>query len=144
MRKLCGIALIVIVSSLLTSCHLKPAPGTVKDEALAAHRDAASLAGADEDYYADMDYGLTKNPEGIRASLDPYVPGITSDAAVKAAVIGRNNWIVWTAGNDRLWDTLSVSSFGNLDLLKTISDHPNLKNSRDNRWRYLGLVNEPC
>ena len=26
------------------------------------------------------------------------------DDAVKAAVRGRNNWIVWTAGNDRLWD----------------------------------------
>ncbi|HXH38384.1 MAG TPA: hypothetical protein VNN08_07130 [Thermoanaerobaculia bacterium] len=149
MRKLfviAGITLTLIIGGgLLTSCRPgKPLPGTVKDEALRAGRDAASLAGADEDYYADMDYGLTKNPEAIRASLDPYLPGITAAEAVKRVAIGRNNWIVWTAGNDLLWDTLSVSSFGNLDLLKTISSHPGLKNSRDNRWHYLGLVNEPC
>jgi hypothetical protein len=142
MRKLLGIVLILAAAFLLTACP-KPV-GRVKDEALLANRDAASLPGADEDYYADMDYGLTKNPEAIRASLDPYLPGISAAEAAKRVAIGRNNWIVWTAGNDRLWDVLSVSSFGNLDLLKTISSHPGLKNSRDNRWRYLGLVNEPC
>jgi hypothetical protein len=142
MRKLLGIVLILAAAFFLTACP-KPV-GRVKDEALLANRDAASLPGADEDYYADMDYGLTKNPEAIRASLDPYLPGISAAEAAKRVAIGRNNWIVWTAGNDRLWDVLSVSSFGNLDLLKTISSHPGLKNSRDNRWRYLGLVNEPC
>ncbi len=121
-----------------------PEPGTVKDEAMAAGRDAKSMPGADEDYYADMDYGVTKNPEAVRAALDPYVPGITADAAVKAAVIGRNNWIVWTAGNDRLWDELSRKGAGYIDLLKTLSNHPSLQYSRSNRWSYLGLVNEPC
>jgi len=143
MRKLFVIVLILVAGCLLTGCP--PAQqGHVKDEALLANRDAASLPGADEDYYADMDYGLTKNPEAMRASLDPYLPGISAAEAVKRVAIGRNNWIVWTAGNDRLWDVLSVKSLGNLDLLKTISSHPALKNSRDNRWRYLGLVNEPC
>ncbi len=141
MRKRLGIVsilvIIVAVGSLL-SC------GTIKDEALKAGRDAKSMPGADEDYFADMDYGLTKNPEAIRASLDPYLPGIKAADAVKAAVIGRNNWIAWTAGNDRLWDVLSVKSVGNLDLLKTVSGHPALKYSRTNRWSYLGLVNEPC
>ncbi len=33
---------------------------------------------------------------------------------------------------------------GTLDLLKTVSSYPSLKFSRDNRWNYLGLVNEPC
>src|SRR5256885_2403154 len=27
---------------------------------------------------------------------------------------------------------------------KTLSSHEGLKASRDNRWSYLGLVNEPC
>jgi hypothetical protein len=150
MRKLLIIVVLVVVGvigGLLSCSHLrsrKPDPGTVKDEAMAAGRDAASMPGADEDYYADMDYGLTKNPEAIRASLEPYLPGISADDAVKRVVIGRNNWIVWTAGNDRLWDVLSVSSVGNLDLLKTVSNHPSLKSRRSNRWRYLGLVNEPC
>src|SRR5262249_40252156 len=53
-------------------------------------------------------------------------------------------WNVWTGGNDRLWDILSVESFGSLDFLKTLSSHPSIPYSRDNRWNYLGLVNEPC
>jgi hypothetical protein len=28
--------------------------------------------------------------------------------------------------------------------VKTLSSHPSLKYSRDTRWKYLGLVNEPC
>jgi hypothetical protein len=31
-----------------------------------------------------------------------------------------------------------------MDLLKTVSDHPSSGVTRDNRWEYLGLVNEPC
>src|SRR5260370_23001491 len=59
-------------------------------------------------------------------------------------VKGRNTWLVWTAGDDRLWDVLSTTSVGNLDFLKTLSSYPGLKASRDNRGEYLGLVNEPC
>ena len=91
-----------------------------------------------------MDYGATKNPPQVAAALAPYVPNISPDQAVSAAVKGRNNWIVWSGGNDRLWDVLSVQSAGILDFLKTVSSHPSLKYSRDNRWQYLGLVNEPC
>jgi hypothetical protein len=91
-----------------------------------------------------MDYGATKDPRQIAAALEPYVPGISADAAVSAVVKGRNNWIVWSGGNDRLWDVLSVRSAGILDFLKILSNHPSLDYSRDNRWRYLGLVNEPC
>ena len=39
---------------------------------------------------------------------------------------------------------MTVHSVGTFDLLKTISSYPGLKASRDNRWNYLGLVNEPC
>jgi hypothetical protein len=34
-------------------------------------------------------------------------------------VMGRNMWLVWTGGNDRFWDTISATSFGTLDFLKT-------------------------
>jgi cytochrome c2 len=118
--------------------------GKIKDEAASAGRTPESLPGADEDYYADMDYGATKDPEGLRKALDPFLPGISAQEAVRRVVIGRNNWVVWTAGNDRLWDKLSVASVGNLDLLKTISDHPAVKWTRDQRWYWYGLVNEPC
>jgi hypothetical protein len=118
--------------------------GKVLDEAKCAGRTAESLPGADEDYFRDMDNGVTRNPTAVAAALAPYAPGISPEDAVKAAAIGRNNWIVWTAGNDYLWDRLGYESRGNLDFLKTLSNHPSLKFSRSNRWNYLGLVNEPC
>jgi hypothetical protein len=99
-----------------------PEPGGVIDEAKRAGRTVASFPAADEDYFHDMDGGITLSPEEVK---------------------GRNTWIVWTGGNDRLWERLTLESFGALDFLKTISSHPSLKASRDNRWKYLGLVNEP-
>ena len=65
-------------------------------------------------------------------------------AYTQAEIEGRNMWIVWTGGNDRLWDRLSVDSLGSFDLLKTISSHPKQGYGRHNRWYNLGLVNEPC
>jgi hypothetical protein len=108
-----------------TSCvgGNQPKPGTVLDEARQAGRPASSFTAADEDYFHDMDGGIP----------------LTSDE-----VKGRNTWIVWTGGDDRLWDKLNASSFGALDFLKTLSSHDGLKFSRDTRWDYLGLVNEPC
>ncbi len=108
----------------------RPKPtAVVYDEAHQAGRDAASLAGADEDYYRDMDSGVQ---------------------LTRKQVIGRNNWVVWTAGNDRLWDVLAANSAGTFDLLKTISSYPYPKErnlpafGRYNRWKWFGLVNEPC
>jgi hypothetical protein len=120
----------------------KPKSGEVLDEAMQVGRSAESLPGADEDYLRDMDYGLSKDPEAVRAALDPYIPGISAEDAVKAVAIGRNNWNIWTAGNDVLWERFARRGF--IDLLKTISNHKSLQFSRDNRWYYLGIVNEPC
>ncbi|HEX9945354.1 MAG TPA: hypothetical protein VGG03_25365 [Thermoanaerobaculia bacterium] len=115
-RTLCSLALLLCLSTL-------PGCRKVLDEALTVERDAASFPAADEDYFRDMDGGIKLSP---------------------AAVRGRNTWNVWTGGNDRFWDEISKTSVGTLDFLKTLSSHPALKASRDNRWRYLGLVNEPC
>lgn len=120
----------------------KPKSGEVLDEAMRVGRSAESLPGADEDYLRDMDYGLTQDPEAVRAALDPYIPGISAEDAVKAVAIGRNNWSIWTAGNDVLWERFARR--GVIDLLKTLSNHNSLKFSRDNRWYYLGVLNEPC
>ena len=78
---------------------------------------------ADEDYFQAMDGGVALTPDEVK---------------------GRNMWLVWTGGNDRLWDKLTNLTFGAFDLLKILSSSPGLKYSRDNRWNYLGLVNEPC
>lgn len=88
-----------------------------------ADRAGITLPAADEDYFKGMDGGVKLSHE---------------------EVIGRNNWLVWTAGNDRFWDLITKSAFGNFDLLKTISNHPSLAFSRDNRFHELGLINEPC
>jgi len=97
--------------------------GAPLDEARRAGRTVESFRAADEDYFRDMD---------DRVEL------------TAAEIKGRNTWIVWTGGNDRFWDRITVDSFGAFDLLKTLSSHPNLPFSRDNRWYQLGLVNEPC
>ena len=115
--------LLVLCAVAVAGCKGGPKPGEVLDEAKAAGRTAQSFPAADEDYFRQMDGGVA----------------LTSDE-----VKGRNTWIVWSGGNDRFWDTLSHTSVGTLDFLKTLSSHPKLKFSRDNRWYYLGLVNEPC
>jgi hypothetical protein len=118
------IALFVIAYSLPRG----PRPGHVLDEALQVGRDASTFSAADENYFQDMDWVPNAVP------LD------------KAEIQGRNTWIVWTAGNDRLWDQLIYNSAGALDFLKTLSTNPNLPPmlSRDHRWEYLGLINDPC
>jgi len=99
----------------------------VQDEAKRAGRTVESFPAADNPYFNDMDQGATGV---IQFSPDE--------------IKGRNMWLVWTGGNDRLWDVMTVKSVGTFDLLKTISSYPGLKASRSNRWNYLGLVNEPC
>ncbi|HEV2173663.1 MAG TPA: hypothetical protein VGR71_08855, partial [Nitrospira sp.] len=115
------IALCLMV--VLSGCKTPPRSGEVLDEAMRAGRGAQSFPAADEDYFHDMDGGVALTADEVK---------------------GRNTWIVWTGGNDRFWDVASIYTFGSLDLLKTLSSHPKLKFSRDNRWNYLGLVNEPC
>lgn len=104
----------------------------------------ALFRGASEDYFADMDYGITKNKEELRKRLEPYVPGITADEAVERVARGRDNWLVFSGGNDRFWDALDRATLGGFDLLKIVSDHPALPSTRKNRWKLAGLVNEPC
>ena len=87
-------------------------------------RTAGSFPAADEDYFRDMDRGIQLTTNEIK---------------------GRNTWIVWTGGNDRFWDLWATASYGAVDFLKILSSHPNIKRfSRDNRWQYFGLINEPC
>jgi hypothetical protein len=117
------IVMLCIVAVLVSCDGPGPQSGQVKDEALLAGRDAASFPAADEDYFKDMDNGVTLTKEEAQ---------------------GRNMWLVWTGGNDRFWDVMTNDTAGAFDLLKILSSYPGLKFSRDNRWNYLGLVNEPC
>ena len=114
----------VLLATAVTACSQPQGkPGQVLDEAMQAHVMAGDMKFADDDYFHDMDGGVTLNQEERQ---------------------GRNMWIVWTGGNDRFWDAISNTSLGTFELLKTISSHPTMRYSRDDRFYYLGLVNEPC
>src|SRR5215472_13138590 len=125
MRKLIAgaAALVVIAAVVVLFFPFGPQPGRVQDEAMRAGLKAAYFKPADEDYFHDMDGGVAFKPDEIK---------------------GRNMWLVWTGGNDRFWDVLTQDAFGTFDLLKTISSAPGLPYSRDTRWNYFGIVNEPC
>ena len=114
-----AVCLIVSNAYLTDRAHAQ----AVMDEARQAGRVAQSFAAADEDYFQAMDGGVALTPDEVK---------------------GRNTWIVWTGGNDRLWDKLTNLTYGTFDLLKILSSYSGLKYSRDNRWNYFGLVNEPC
>ena len=112
-----------LVGLFIAGCSKSPQPGAVLDEAKAVGRSGASFVHAAEDYFHDMDGAVALTPQ---------------------EVAGRNMWLVWTGGNDRLWNQMTDYTFGAFDLLKIISSHPSQGYSRANRWSYLGLVNEPC
>jgi len=115
---------VFILGVAVGGCKKSPEPGTVLDEAMTVGRKADSFPAADEDYFKDMDGGVALTSNEVK---------------------GRNNWIVWSGGNDRFWDHLVNKSFGAVDFLKIVSSHPSMKHlSRDTRWKYLGVVNEPC
>jgi hypothetical protein len=114
---------VVVVAAVILHRNSGPQSGHVQDEATQAGRPASSFPAAAEDYFHDMDSGVQLNEEQVK---------------------GRNMWLVWTGGNDRFWDKIVNDSFGTFDLLKTISSAPGLPFSRDNRWTWLGAVNEPC
>jgi cytochrome c2 len=132
------IMLLLAGLSLLSGCG-DPAPrsGEVQDEAKRAGRDAASFPAAAEDYFHDMDNGVALTPD---------------EAA------GRDMWIVWTGGDDRFWDVMTLKTFGAFDLLKLVTSHPKQQfphdgayagqqkplTRRESRWREVGLINEPC
>ncbi len=124
--------------------------GDTLDEARRAQRDAASMSGSAQDYFAQMDQSA-----GGPVKLSPE------------EVRGRNTWLLWSGGNDRLWNVIAERSEGSLDLLKTVSSHPALQIALDRsheealrhrqpdepqlarpdrakRWSYFGLVQDPC
>lgn len=115
--------LFLLLGLIAAGCARQPHPGKVLDEAKQAGRDGASFVQSSDPYFHDMDGGIALTPDEIK---------------------GRNMWIVWSGGNDRFWDRMTDYTFGAFDLLKVISSYPGQGYSRDERWRTLGLVNEPC
>lgn len=121
--------------------------GTLEDEAKRAGMTAANFPGADEPYYTAMDKGLLQEPQGDFPKEIQEVAedlNLPPEAVRQAAIRGQNMWNVWTGGNDKFWDTAAQIAYGSFDLLKILSSHPDQGYSHDTRFRYLGLMNEPC
>src|ERR1022692_4857130 len=99
MKKILIVLLLVVVVAVgawLFTWWRSPKIGHVKDEAQLAGLTADYFNAADEkEYLRDMDRG----PKG---------PIDLSPDEIK----GRNTWVMWTAGNDRLWDKLTLASAG--------------------------------
>src|SRR4029453_1028968 len=95
----------------------------ILDEASQAGVDDDQLIHAGEDYFRGMDEGIALTPDEIK---------------------GRNQWLVWTGGNDRFWDQMNRPTLGAFDLLKIVAPPPGSPLRRPTRWEWLGAVNEPC
>jgi hypothetical protein len=55
-------------------------------------------------------------------------------------IMGRNAWNLWSGGNQHFWNQAAQDSYGLMDLLKMLD---NRKFRRGERFKTLGLVNEP-
>ena len=89
------------------------------DEAKAAGKATADFPQITADIFKPMDGGIDLSPEEI---------------------MGRNTWNLWSAGNQHFWNHAAQDSYGLMDLLKMLD---NRKFSRGERFKTLGLVNEP-
>jgi hypothetical protein len=89
------------------------------DEAKAAGKTTADFPQITADIFEPMDGGIDLSPEEI---------------------MGRNTWNLWSGGNQHFWNQAAQDSFGLMDLLKMLD---NRKFSRGERFKTLGLINEP-
>jgi hypothetical protein len=89
------------------------------DEAKAVGKSTADFPQITADIFKPMDGGIDLTPEEI---------------------MGRNAWNLWSAGNQHFWNHAAQDSYGLMDLLKMLD---NRKFPRGERFKTLGLVNEP-
>ena len=89
------------------------------DEAKAAGKSTADFPQIAADIFKPMDGGIDLSPEEI---------------------MGRNTWNLWSGGNQHFWNHAAQDSYGLMDLLKMLD---NRKFPRGERFKTLGLVNEP-
>jgi cytochrome c5 len=117
------ILLLVRVGGCLVACAFLGLAGCKKnepiDEAKAAGKTTADFPQITADIFKPMDGGIDLFPEEI---------------------MGRNTWNLWSAGNQHFWNRAAQDSYGLMDLLKMLD---NRKFQRGERFKTLGLVNEP-
>jgi cytochrome c5 len=111
------------VGPCVAACALLALPGCKDnepiDEAKAAGKNTADFPQITADIFKPMDGGIDLSPEEI---------------------LGRNTWNLWSGGNQQFWNHAAQDSYGLMDLLKMLD---NRKFPRAERFKVLGLVNEP-
>jgi hypothetical protein len=113
-RYFCALFLVLLF---LGGCRDKEQ--VVEDEAKLAGKTIADFPQITADVFKPMDSGIALSAEEI---------------------MGRNAWNLWSAGNEHFWNTVAQDSFGLLDVLKSLD---NRKYNRGERFKTLGLVNQP-
>ncbi|MDD5199342.1 MAG: hypothetical protein PHC88_06015 [Terrimicrobiaceae bacterium] len=113
-----GVCCAALAFGSLAGCSKKP----IVDEARAAGKTTADFPKVTADVFAPMDRG------SVREKLSPQ------------EIMGRNTWLLWSAGNEHFWNSVAQDSYGLMDLLKMLD---NRKYPRGERFKRLGLVNEP-
>ncbi len=130
---------------------MKPRPF---ESGLAACRRVAAIGGCALAFFSLLVAGCKPKPapedEAKLAGLTPNdFPQITADifkpldggiALEPNEIMGRNTWNLWSGGNQHFWNHVAQDSFGLMDLLKMLD---NRKYPRGDRFKTLGLVNEP-
>jgi hypothetical protein len=115
-----SVSLLMATGILFSNCHRDGE--SAKDAPMLKGWTVDKIPEADEDYFHDMDGKVALTPEEIK---------------------GRNTWLIYSGGNEAFWDYIANKSFGSVDLLKIASSFPGTPYSRDNRFNYFGLTNEP-
>src|SRR5262245_66189065 len=118
-RKNCCVGISILLCAItLANCEDRPRPGSVVDEAMKAGLTAKDLPGSDDDYLRAMDRGLDED------AVHKALPFLAKEEAWKSDNRGRNNWVVWTAGNATLWDSLANNALGAVEPLNIDTTHP--------------------
>ncbi|MCF8476224.1 MAG: hypothetical protein K9G60_04290 [Pseudolabrys sp.] len=159
-----GVAAIVT----LTACGNEPEPGTVKDEALQYGRTAESFPAADEDYFTDMDGGYKRDTDpsvvldnnevkgrnswivwsGGNDRFWDYMANNTFGAFDLLKILSSNPRVGFCIGPDgKLNDESDYAALSERDCKekqKTNNKYVWYTPNRSSRFRWYGLINEPC
>ncbi len=167
----CATAILAIGAGALAiaGCSESPKSGQVKDEALVAGRTADTLKGVDgtgDDLLADMDYGYRRNTDpsakldaaGVRGRVSwvmwtfgndrfwDYMANHTFGAFDLLKILSTHSAIGYCTEDysGRHDNKYEGSPYAGMDEAQCKAAGKTWALTRDHRWKYYGLVSEPC
>ena len=120
MKKKLGWAIlgVIVVGVVVAALFFRQrGPSVVPDDAKAAGKTVADFPQTASHAFDAMDGGLPLTDEELQ---------------------GRNTWLLWTAGDQVLWDGMAQHGLGTADLLKVLDSR-----RHGSRFKDMGLVNQP-